>query len=98
MSLEEMDPKAQRIKSLLSSYYGGDEEDEQTGESTKALSQTTANIQHMDEGSSTTSAAVHTPVYSSIDTPAFNCDNYVSTLLKTARIDTLIKTHEDLSK
>lgn len=81
------DLKARRIKQLLSSYYGIDPSAEDV-----ASPSTT----HADDVSSST--PIGTPKLSSIDSPAFNVDVYVSTMVRSSRIDTLLKKHAELVK
>ena len=81
------DLKARRIKQLLSSYYGTDQQDDSVSQQSGGPT---------DDVSS--SASVGTPRFSSIDSPAFNVDTYVTTLVRTARIDTLLKKHSEMVK
>lgn len=82
------DLKARRIKQLLSSYYGTEQQPDDSA-SQQSGGPT-------DEVSSSTS--VSTPKFSSIDSPAFNVETYVTTLVRTARIDTLLKKHGEMVK
>ncbi|GMH43701.1 hypothetical protein BSKO_11623 [Bryopsis sp. KO-2023] len=85
------DDKARRIKSLLSSYYGADEQaDESYHESQQSASA------GPDDASSVASG--FTPRFASIDSHAFNADLFVSNMLRTARIDVLLKRHSEMSK
>jgi len=80
--------KARRIKQLLSNYYGTDHQD---GD---CVSQQSGGV--TDDVSSVTS--VGTPRFASIDSPAFNPEVYVTTLVRTAKIDTLLKQHGEMVK
>ena len=83
------DLKARRIKQLLSSYYGTDQQPDIETNSQQSGGPT-------DDVSSSTS--VGTPKFSSIDSPAFHVETYVATLVKTARVDTLLKKHAEMVK
>lgn len=85
------DDKTRRIKSLLSGFYGTDED---TG-SAQNESQV-PNSGAPDDASSLASS--YTPQFTSIDSQAFNSEGFATGLIKNSRIDALLSTHGDLCK
>lgn len=82
------DDKTRRIKSLLSGFYGTDED---TGSV-----QNESQVPNTDDVSSLASS--YTPHFTSIDSQAFNAEGFASGLIRNSRIDSLLSTHGDLCK
>lgn len=87
------DDKARRIKSLLSSYYGQDEDMPREG--SLQDSQPSGSV-GKDDSSSVASG--FTPHFASMDSHAFNPEVYAAGMMKTARIDTMLKRHTEMCK
>lgn len=83
------DLKARRVKQLLASYYGTDQ-----AHDTDAASQPSTG--YGPDDLSSVASATGTPKFTTIDSPAFNADSYISTMIRTARVDTLMKKHGEM--
>eukprot|EP00210_Caulerpa_lentillifera_P006573 g6278.t1 len=83
------DVKARRVKQLLASYYGTDQHHDN-----EVTSQPSTGYGPDDVSS--VASATGTPKFTTIDSPAFNAESYVSTMIRTARVDTLMKKHAEM--
>ncbi|CAD7703990.1 unnamed protein product, partial [Ostreobium quekettii] len=86
------DEKSRRIKSLLNSYYGAADEPADATESCATGSVA------LDDASSAASGSVYTPRVSSIDSAVFSSSAFVANLLRSARIDTLLRRHSEMAR